>query len=304
MNSRLRAVSAIAALVLAAVLTMQGVAAPAKKQIVFPSRDFAETAIIAEIVKHLVEAKTDIQVKHLPNIDFRVTLAAMQTGDVDMYGSYSGSQFTTVLGQEVTKEWLDPAKVLEYCRVETARRFDTKLFGPLGFDNTYAIAVRRDFAEKHKLEKVSDLKALAPTLTIATDADFLHRDEVMSYNNFVKTYGLKFKKAVAMTYGLMYRAAYVKEVDVIMAYSSDGRMAAMDLKILKDDLQFFPPYDAIIVVRNKTLAAYPELRPVLDMLTGLISQGDIQKMNARADVDGHEIADIAKDFLKAKGLIK
>lgn len=305
MNLRLRIVTAIAALVLVAavVAAPAAAAAPAKKQIVFPSRDYAETAIIAEIVKHLVEAKTDIEVKHLPNIDFRVTLAAMQTGDVDMYGSYSGSQFTTVLGQVVTEEWLDPDKVLEYCRVETAKRFNTTLFGPLGFDNTYAIAVRRDFAEKHKLEKVSDLKSIAPTLTLATDADFLHREEVMSYANFVKTYGLKFKKAVAMTYGLMYRAAYVKEVDVIMAYSSDGRIAAMDLKILKDDLQFFPPYDGIIVVKNETLAAYPELGPVLDMLTGLISQEDIQKMNARADVYGHEIADIARDFLKEKGLI-
>ena len=163
----------------------------------------------------------------------------MQTGDIDAYSSYSGSQFTTVLGQEVTEEWRDPKKVLEYCKVEMDRRFNMKLFDPLGFDNTYAIAVRRDFAEKHNLEKVSDLVPLAPNLTIATDADFLHREEVMSFTNFTRTYGLKFKKAVAMTYGLMYRAAYVGDVDVIMAYSSDGRIAAMDLKLLEDDLQFF-----------------------------------------------------------------
>ncbi|MGB4337840.1 MAG: glycine betaine ABC transporter substrate-binding protein [Bacillota bacterium] len=303
MNLRGRTLTTLMALALVALIAVSGVGAQAKKQITFASRDFVETAIIAEIVKRLVEEKTDIEVRHLPNIEFRVTVAAMQTGDIDAYSSYSGSQFTTVLGQEVTEEWRDPKKVLEYCKVEMDRRFNMKLFDPLGFDNTYAIAVRRDFAEKHNLEKVSDLVPLAPNLTIATDADFLHREEVMSFTNFTRTYGLKFKKAVAMTYGLMYRAAYVGDVDVIMAYSSDGRIAAMDLKLLEDDLQFFPPYDAILIVRNETLAKYPELEPVLNLLTGRIDQEAIQRMNARADVEGHDLKVIAEDFLKEQGLI-
>ena len=203
MNLRGRTLTTLMALALVALIAVSGVGAQAKKQITFASRDFVETAIIAEIVKRLVEEKTDIEVRHLPNIEFRVTVAAMQTGDIDAYSSYSGSQFTTVLGQEVTEEWRDPKKVLEYCKVEMDRRFNMKLFDPLGFDNTYAIAVRRDFAEKHNLEKVSDLVPLAPNLTIATDADFLHREEVMSFTNFTRTYGLKFKKAVAMTCGLI-----------------------------------------------------------------------------------------------------
>lgn len=304
MSSKMRVVLTVVALVLVAALAMPGAAgAQAKKQVVFRSADAAETMIIAEIGKRLIEEKTDIKVKHMPNIEMRVALAAVQTGDIDIYLSYSGTQFTTVLGQNVTAEWLDPQKVLDWVKVEASRRLGTTVFDPLGFDNTYAIAVRRDFAQKHGLKKVSDLRPIAPTLTIGTDADFLHREEVMSYTNFVKTYNLKFKRGVAMNYGLMYRAAQVGDVNVIMAWSSDGRLAAMDLVLLEDDLRFFPPYDAVIVCRNETLAKYPELGPVLELLSGRIDQETMQRMNARADVDGDEIEDIAVDFLKEAGLI-
>ena len=264
------------------------------------SKRFTESYVLAEIARQTLQ-RAGVEAEHRQGLGNTAILEqALRTGQIDLYPEYTGTILRELLGRTMPAG--APAPTLAELNAWLAPR-GLMATVPLGFDNTYAIAVRRDFAEKHNLEKVSDLVPLAPNLTIATDADFLHREEVMSFTNFTRTYGLKFKKAVAMTYGLMYRAAYVGDVDVIMAYSSDGRIAAMDLKLLEDDLQFFPPYDAILIVRNETLAKYPELEPVLNLLTGRIDQEAIQRMNARADVEGHDLKVIAEDFLKEQGLI-
>ena len=124
-----------------------------KKEITFASFNYSETALFGEMVKRLVEEKTDIKVNHLPNMEFGVAVAATQTGEVDIYLTYSGTQFTTVLNQEVTEEWTDPQKVLEYVEREVDEEYDMLLMDSLGFDNTYAVAVRRDFAEEHNLTR-------------------------------------------------------------------------------------------------------------------------------------------------------
>ncbi|MCR4427208.1 MAG: osmoprotectant ABC transporter substrate-binding protein, partial [Firmicutes bacterium] len=291
---------ALAAVVLVAAFS--GMAASSRKQITVASFNFSETLIMAEIFKQIVEANTDIQVRHVPNMEFRVVVSATQTGEIDAYVTYSGTQFTTVLGQEVTEEWTDPKKVLGYARREVDRQYGMTLLDPLGFDNTYAVAVRREFAEKHGLRTVSDLRPHAPNMVMATDQDFLYREEVMSYKNFVKVYDIKFRRAIAMTYGLLYRAVRSGDVDAIMAYSSDGRIASMNLVVLEDDKQFFPPYDAMFIIRNETLKKYPELRGVLDRLAGAIDQETAQKLNARTDVDEVDPKIVARDFLREKGL--
>ncbi|MGE5541421.1 MAG: glycine betaine ABC transporter substrate-binding protein [Bacillota bacterium] len=300
---RRRIVAGIAgAVTLALALTGCGGKA-AVKEITMASRDYAEHAIMVEMAKALIEAHTDIKVKHLPNMEFRVIVQASKSGDVDAYLTYSGTQFTTVLGQEVTAAWTDPEKVLEYVEREVDRQYDMKIMNRLGFDNTYAVAVRREFAEANGIRTISDLKAHAPDMTMATDADFLNREEVMSYRNFKNVYGLEFKKAVAMSYGLLYRAARSRDVDAIMAYSSDGRIPAMDLTILQDDKRFFPPYDAMFIIRKETLKKYPELYGVLDKLSGRISQETMQHLNYLADVEGRDCKEIAVEFLKEQGLI-
>jgi osmoprotectant transport system permease protein len=302
-GSRSRSIWLILGLILIVALIIAGVTQKPKKGITFASFNYSETALFGEIVKRLVEEKTDIHVNHLSNMEFGVAVAATQTDEVDTYLTYSGTQFTTVLQQEVTEEWTDPKKVLEYVEREVEEQYDMLLMDPLGFDNTYAVAVRRDFAEEHDLHKVSDLKPYASNMVMGTDADFLHREEVMSYTNMTKVYDMEFGDAVAMNYGLLYRAAEKGDVDAIVAYSSDGRIAAMDLKILEDDKEFFPPYDAMLIIRNKTIDEYPELLEVLDELSGRIDQDTIQALNARADVDGDELDMIAEDFLKGQGLI-
>jgi glycine betaine/choline ABC-type transport system substrate-binding protein len=293
----------IIGLALLVVLIIAGQIVKPEKEVVFASFDYSETVLLGEIVKRLLEEKTDIRVEHLPNMELGVAVAATQIGEVDAYLTYSGTQFTTVLKQEVTEEWIDPQKVLEYVEREVGEKHDMLLMDPLGFDNTYAVAVRREFAEEHDLHQVSDLGPYAPDMVMATDADFLHREEVMSYTNMTRVYDMSFEKAVAMNYGLMYQAVQKGDVDAIVAYSSDGRISAMDLKILEDDKSFFPPYDAMLIIRNQTIAEHPELYNLLDQLSGRIDQETIQRLNARADVDGDDFADIAEEFLEEQGLI-
>jgi glycine betaine/choline ABC-type transport system substrate-binding protein len=291
---------------IALLVTLIFIAQPNKpeKQITFSSFDFSETVLFGELIKRLVEENTDIYVEHLPNMELGVSVAATQTGEVDIYLTYSGTQFTTVLKQDVTEEWTDPQKVLAYVTREVDTQHDMLLMDPLGFDNTYAVAVRRDLAEKYNLEKVSDLRPYASSMVLATDEDFLYREEVVvSYTHMTKVYDMKFRRAVAMSYGLLYRAVEKGDVDAIVAYSSDGRSAAMDLKVLEDDRSFFPPYDAMLIVRQETLVEYPELFDVLDRLSGRIDQETIQRLNARMDVDGVDPAIVAEDFLREQGLI-
>lgn len=261
-----------------------------------------ESTLISEIVKRLIEENTDLEVKHLTNMDLGVVIAASQTGDVDMYLTFSGTQFTTVLQKEVTMEWLDPKKVLDYVAHRVYEEYDMSVMDPLGYNNTYALAVPQKFAEEHNINNVSDLKPYASGMVIAMDSDFLYREEVMSYSNMVKVYDMEFKDAVAMEYGLLYRAAQKENADAIVAYSSDGRIAAVDLKILKDDKNFFPPYDAMIIVRNETLERFPELSAVLSELSGKIDQDTIVKLNARIDVGGEEIDVVAGEFVKSLDL--
>ena len=304
-GSRSRSSWLILGLILIAALIIAGVThkQKPKKEITFASFNYSETALFGEIVKRIVEEKTDLKVNHIPNMEFGVAVAATQTGEVDMYLTYSGTQFTTVLQQEVTEEWTDPKKVLEYVEHVVDEEYDMLLMDPLGFDNTYAVAVRRILQKSIISARCQISKPYASNMVMATDSDFLHREEIMSYTNMTNVYDMEFGDALAMNYGLLYRAVEKGDVDAIVAYSSDGRIAAMDLKILEDDKEFFPPYDAMLIIRNKTIDEYPELFEVLDELSGRIDQDTIQALNARADVDGDELDDIAEDFLKEQGLI-
>lgn len=302
LKSKTKYVWIIAVLILLVLIISGRLLKKQNENITIASFGSSESALISEIVKRLIEEKTDLEVKHLTNMDLGVVIAASQTGDVDMYLTFSGTQFTTVLQKEVTMEWLDPKKVLDYVAHRVYEEYDMSIMDPLGYNNTYALAVPQKFAEEHNINNVSDLKPYAPSMVIAMDSDFLYREEVMSYSNMIKVYDMKFKDAVAMEYGLLYRAAQKGNADAIIAYSSDGRIAAVDLKILKDDKNFFPPYDAMIIVRNETLECYPELSAVLSELSGKIDQDTIVKLSSRIDVDGEEIDVVAEDFIRSLNL--
>lgn len=271
--------------------------------LVATSQAYAEPQILVEMVKQLIEANTSLQVDHKRNFQgSSLVHAAFQSGDVDFYVAHTGTQFTGVLGMEVTEEWKDREKVLQYVQEEFEKRFDATWFEPFGFNNAYAVVLRKDIIEKLNLETMSDLIEHAPTLRIAVDQTFMARMGDGFYD-MADHYGYKFKQAVGMDYGLMYRAVASGEVDVAVAYSTDGRISALNLGILADDRHFFPPYDCSLVVSNAVLEKHPIIRELVEPLLGSIDEGTMQALNKRADVDELDPTDVATAYLKEKGLL-
>lgn len=269
----------------------------AQETITIGSGNFAEPQILAEAVKILIEENTDLEVSHVRNFSGSSLIhSAFLAGDIDFYVSYTGTQFTGILGMEVTQEWKDPKKVEDYVQEQFYDRFDATWFDTFGFNNTYAVAVSRDFAEKRNITQISDLSEYASEMTIAMDNTF--RERVGDgFNDFLQVYNLDFKRPVSMDYGLMYRAVGSGDVDAAIAYSTDGRIAALDLVIIEDDRHFFPPYDGALVARNAVLDAYPEIREVIQPLIGQISNEVIQRYNQLVDVDYKDAADAARQMI-------
>ncbi|MDD4693312.1 MAG: glycine betaine ABC transporter substrate-binding protein [Firmicutes bacterium] len=261
--------------------------------ITIASGNFAEPQILAETVKLLIEEQTDLEVDHVRNFSGSSLLhAAFLSGDVDMYITYTGTQFTGVLGMEVTEGWKNRDRVEDYVQEQFAKQFGAHWFDGFGFENTYAVAVRKTFAEEHDIKKVSDLRKLSNQMTIAMDNTFRERAGD-GYDDFLDLYDMSFRRPVSMDYGMMYRAVGAGNVDAAIVYSTDGRVAAMDLVVLEDDLGFFPPYDAALVVSHDLLARYSGIKEIGESLAGKIDVETMQRYNKLLEVDYEDLRDVA-----------
>ncbi|HHV79876.1 MAG TPA: osmoprotectant ABC transporter substrate-binding protein [Firmicutes bacterium] len=274
-----------------------------QEKIVIASHSFSEPQILAELVKQLVEKKVGITVEHKRNFQGSTALhKALESGDIQMYNAWTGTQFTGILQMEVTREWKDRRKVYEYVRDRFHEKYKVKVLEPYGFNNTYALAVRKETAEKLGLKKASDLIKHAPSMTVAVDQTFQER-KGDGWADLAQAYGFKFKKVVTMTYDLVYQAIKSGDVDVAVAYSTDGRVAAYNLVTLEDDRGFFPPYDGVLFVREDTLQRYPEIEQAVKPLIGRLTDAEMAALNREVDVNKRDPADVAREYLKSKGLI-
>lgn len=274
-----------------------------QKRLTLGSGVYAETWLMAELAKVLLEEKGGFKVEHIQNFSGATLLHnATISGNLDGYVTHTGTQFTGILEMEVTDDWKDRQKVFDYCKQQFGTRYKMTWLPPFGFNDTYAIVVTKEFAETNNVKKISDLVPLSPKMAIGIDQTFLERAGD-GYKDFTKSYGLSFKKPVTMEYNLMYSALVNQEVDALVAYSTDGRIASLGLVPLEDDNRFFPPYDGALVLSNKTLEQYPEIREVLKPLWGLIDDEAMCDLNAEVDVNEREFTDVAREFLKQKGII-
>jgi glycine betaine/choline ABC-type transport system substrate-binding protein len=274
-----------------------------QQKVVIASINTAETQILSEMIKQLLEANLDITVEHKRNFQgSSATQQALESGDVQMYNSYTGTQFTGVLGMAVTEEWKDRQKVYNYVRDKYHEKYGVKVFEPYGFNNTYIVAVRKEKAEQLGLKKTSDLATYASKMTIVTDPTFMER-KGDGWKEFAETYGLNFKDVKGMSYDLMYQALKNNEVDAAVAYSTDGRLVAYDLATLEDDKSFFPPYDCALFIKEDILEKYPKIEEIVAPLIGAIDEEIMSKLNSQVDSENKEPADVAKVYLKEKGLI-
>lgn len=255
-----------------------------------------ESQIMGQIVKQMIEHYTDLEVVIVGNLGSSIVQhQAMLDKQLDITSTrYTGTDLAGALGMEPVK---DPELAMEIVQSEFAKRWDQTWFDSYGFDNTYAFTVSKELAKKYDLEKVSDLESYASELRFGVDNSWIHR-EGDGYQGFIKTYGFDFPKIYPMQIGLVYQALKNNEMDVVLAYSSDGRIAAFDLTILEDDKKFFPPYDCSPVARNEVLRQHPELKKILQKLSGTINTEKMQKMNYEADGKMREPAVVAREFLE------
>ncbi|MHB8284778.1 MAG: glycine betaine ABC transporter substrate-binding protein, partial [Caulobacteraceae bacterium] len=203
---------------------------------------------------------------------------ALAANDLDAYVDYSGTIWTTVLGHTDTP----PRQVLlDRMTKELRARYGVVVLGPLGFENAYALAMRRDAAAKVGIASIADLTSHAPQLTLGSDLEFLSRPE---WRALQSAYGLHFKTERSYQPTFMYRAVAGGEADVISAFSSDGRIAADDLITLSDPKQAIPPYDAVILISPKR-AGDARLRQALQPLIGKIDVAAMRAANLSVDRD-------------------
>ncbi|MCY8981732.1 osmoprotectant ABC transporter substrate-binding lipoprotein OpuCC [Bacillus halotolerans] len=276
--------------------SLPGLGGASQDTIKVGAQSITESEILANMIAQLIEHDTDLNTALVKNLGSNyVQHQAMLGGDIDISATrYSGTDLTSTLGMEAEK---NPEKALNIVQKEFDKRFKYKWFDSYGFDNTYAFTVTKKFAEKEHVNTVSDLKKNASEYKLGVDNAWLKR-KGDGYKGFVSTYGFEFGTTYPMQIGLVYDAVKNEKMDAVLAYSTDGRIKAYDLKILKDDKQFFPPYDCSPVIPEKVLKDHPELEGIIDKLIGKIDTETMQELNYEVDGKLKEPSVVAKEFLE------
>jgi len=271
----------------------------AKPHLVIASKFFTEQIILAELLAQHIEARTGIPVERKSNLGGTLLVQnAMLAGDVDLYVEYTGTALTAVLGE---KPEGDSAAVLDRVRQEYARRFHFVVTEPLGFANSFAMVIRGSDARALHLSRMSDLAGAAPHWRVGVGYEFLERPD--GYTGWTQRYDLHFgKEPSVLDLGLLYRALVEQKVDVVAGNSTDGLIDALGLVPLQDDRHYFPPYDAVPVVREAALQRFPALREALRDLAGKISEAEMRNLNKQVDADQHDVREVVREFRAAKGL--
>jgi osmoprotectant transport system substrate-binding protein len=270
-----------------------------KNKLVIGSKFFTEQVVLAELLAQHIEQRTGIPVERKANLGGTLLIhKAMLAGDLDLYVEYTGTALTAVLGESPKG---DGQATYERVKQQYAQRFGLEVTEPLGFENTFAMVVRSDDAERLHLKNMSDIAAIAPTWHAAVGYEFLERPD--GYQGWSKTYGLKFAETPrVMDLGLLYRALTQHQADIVAGNSTDGLIATLHLVPLRDDRHYFPPYDAVPIVRRKVLEENPALRAALAGLAGKISAEEMRGMNAAVDAGQRDVRAVVREFRKAKGL--
>jgi osmoprotectant transport system substrate-binding protein len=289
----------IIALCLVGILSFSGCVSNTGK-VVIGSKDFSENIVLGEMLAQLVEEHTDLKVERKLNMGGTfVCFEALKKGEISAYVEYTGTGLTAQLKMDVIN---DPDESYAVVKDEFDKQFNIKWLEPLGFNNTYAIAVTDEIAKKHNLEKCSDLARVSKDLVFGAEHEFFNRQD--GFDGFIDLYGIEFKDINKMNVSLKYQAIGEGQMDVTDVFATDGQIRQYDLKILEDDKNFFPPYYAAPIVRKDVLNAYPQLEDVLNMLAGNINDEVMTELNYKIDVEQQQIEKVAKEFLQSKGLIK
>ena len=265
--------------------------------VVVGSKFFTEQDLLGEIVATWIERSTDLEVDRRLHLGGTfICHEALVTGELDLYVEYTGTALTAILERPPLQ---DPDSVYRTVRGAYRDRWGLAWTEPLGFENTFAMLVRRRTADSLGLRTVSDLAEHAADLRIGVGYEFVEREDGLP--GLKEAYGMDFRgEPRTMELGLLYRALDSGRVDVIAGNSTDGQIEALDLVALEDDRRYFPPYDAAPVVDAALLEARPELRRALRRLGGRISTREMRRLNRQVDVEGRDLVDVARSWVEAE----
>src|SRR5277367_546837 len=274
---------------------------PSQPHITVGSKFFTEQVILAELLAQHIEARTGIHVDRKSNLGGTLLCQkALLAGDLDLYVEYTGTALTAVLN-EAPGDNSNAVAIYQRVKQGYAERFNLDVTQPLGFENTFAMVVRGADAQQFHLSTISDMIPLAPKWRAGVGYEFLERPD--GYRGFIQRYGLHFDATPSvMDLGLIYRALVDKKVDIVAGNSTDGLIDALHLVGLSDDRHYFPPYDAVPIVRRDTLAKFPTLRPALADLAGKITAAEMRHLNAEVDASQHDVPAVVRAFRTSKGL--
>jgi osmoprotectant transport system substrate-binding protein len=273
---------------------------PRQNLIVIGSKNFTEQVVLGEIFAQQIEDTT-----HLP-VERRFYLAgsficqqAILAGRIDLYPEYTGTALTAILKE---KPQGSRQEVYQHVKSEYERRFNLTLGAPLGFDDTFAIEIRGEDARRLHLKTISEAAAYTPRWRPGFGYEFMERPD--GYKGLAAAYGLRFaEQPRIMDLGLLSRALKEKQVDLIAGNTTDGLIPALDLFVLEDDRHYFPPYEAVPVIRLQTLQLHPEVGSALAELANTISDQDMQQLNYAVDGQHRDIKEVVRQFLVSRGLL-
>ena len=284
---------------------------PAKIRIVVGSKNFTEQLILGELIAQQIENKTQLPVERRFYLaGTYICQQAILGGRIDIYPEYTGTALTAVLKEKVSGEPGDSRlgcqrseaskqAVLQEVKEEYAPSLNLGVGQPFGFNDTFAIEIRGEDARRLGLKTISQAAPYTPQWRAGFGYEFMERPD--GYKGLAATYGLRFADAPRiMDLGLLTRALKDKQVDLIAGNTTDGLIPALDLFVLEDDRHYFPPYEAVPIIRQETITRHPEVKHALDALAGKISDEDMRQLNYAVDGQHRDVKDVVREFLQNK----
>ena len=276
------------------VILLSAMACKHDNTVVIGSKNFSEQILLGEILAQKIE-QSGIKVKRKLNLGGSfICQKALLSGDIDLYVEYTGTAYTAILKRNPKS---DERSVFNEVKDAYHSQYHLAVLPSLGFNNTFAIIIRGAEAKQLGIHTISEAAAYTPKWKAGFGYEFMERKD--GFPGLAAAYGLKFAEPPkVMDLTLTYRAVADKEVDMIAGNSTDGLIQKLDLFVLEDDKHYFPPYEAVPVVRENTLARYPQLENIIPSLAGKISADKMRAMNLAVDGQHREVRDVAAEFLK------
>lgn len=264
------------------------------------TKPMTEQYILGEMMDILIEQDTNLNVEITQGVGGGTSniQPGMENAEFDIYPEYTGTGWNMVL----KKDGLYTEDLFENLQKQYKKKYDMSWIGMYGFNDTYGLVVRKEIAEQYGLKTYSDLKRVSSQLVFGAEYDFFERED--GYDALCDAYGLNFKKTMDLDIGLKYQAINQGKIDVMNVFTTDGQLSTSNVTVLKDDQNLYPSYMCGNVVRNEVLKKHPELKSILNKLTNTISDAQMSKMNYEVETLKKEPRDIAKKFLKDRGLLK